>query len=247
MRCGTLLQTLIAALLLAAVVQAAPDRKTNMRLATVFAKIQAQLIADEGDQGGPSSSEAGAGRKLETATFGGGCFWCTEAVFGQLRGVEQVVSGYSGGRVPHPTYQQVLTGLTGHAEVVQIQYDPQVISYAKLLEVFWRTHDPTTLNRQGPDVGTQYRSVIFCHTPRQRELAERCQAILNRTRVFNAPVVTQVADFEAFYPAEKYHQDYFTQNRRASYCRYVIQPKMRQFRRDFREELDRGSSRDETR
>ena len=145
---------------------------------------------------------------LARATFAAGCFWCTEAVFQRLKGVRSVVSGYSGGSVENPTYRQVCTGTTGHAEAVQVTYDPAVISYEELLEAFWQTHDPTTRDRQGPDVGPQYRSVIFYHTDEQRRLAEHYKARLDAAHVFDAPVVTEVVPFEAFYPAEKYHRDY---------------------------------------
>ena len=171
------------------------------------------------------------------ATFGNGCFWCTEAVFEELHGVRKVVSGYTGGNVPNPTYQQVCTGLTGHAEAIQMEYDPSRISYAKLLEVFWRTHDPTTLNRQGPDKGTQYRSAVFFHDKDQQELAKRFKAKLNEARAFGKPVVTEVTKAAKFYPAERYHQDYFTLNGRAPYCRQMIAPKLSKFRRVFADEL----------
>ena len=156
--------------------------------------------------------------KLETATFGTGCFWCTEAVFDQLKGVHSVTSGYSGGNLSNPTYDQVCGGLTGHAEVVQIIYDPALISYADLLEVFWQTHDPTTLNRQGNDVGTQYRSAIFYHDDSQRKLAEHFRKNLNESGAFRSPVVTEITAYKNFYPAEKYHQDYFALNPNQPYC-----------------------------
>jgi len=176
-------------------------------------------------------------KDLEQATFGSGCFWCTEAVFQELKGVREVVSGYSGGTVPGPTYQQVCTGLTGHAEVVQITYDPKIITYTELLEVFWKTHDPTTLNRQGPDVGTQYRSVIFYHNDEQHRLAEHYKKELNAAGAFGAPVVTQIAPLLAFYPAEVDHQDYYSANPRKSYCRSVIRPKVEKLREVFKDKL----------
>lgn len=175
--------------------------------------------------------------KLETATFGAGCFWCTEAVFEQLEGVHSVVSGFSGGKLANPTYKQVLTGMTGHAEVVQITFDPQVISYKDLLEVFWKTHDPTTLNRQGPDVGTQYRSVVFYHSEEQKELAEFYKQRINQSKMFRSPVVTQIAPFEAFYPAEDYHQEYYERNGRQRYCYVYIRPKLEKFKKVFEEKL----------
>jgi len=184
-----------------------------------------------------AAASAQPAKDLEQATFGSGCFWCTEAVFQELKGVREVVSGYSGGMVPSPTYQQVCTGLTGHAEVVQITYDPKIITYTELLEVFWKTHDPTTLNRQGPDVGTQYRSVIFYHNDEQHRLAEHYKQKLNAAATFGAPVVTQIAPRLAFYPAEVYHQDYYSANPRKSYCRSVIRPKVEKVREVFKDKL----------
>ena len=171
--------------------------------------------------------------RREVATLGGGCFWCLEAVFEQLRGVEEVESGYSGGSVPDPTYRQVCTGTTNHAEVVQVTFDPAVLSYRELLEVFFATHDPTTPDRQGPDVGTQYRSVIFYHTPEQKRVAEEVIASLNGARVWDAPIVTQVVPFEKFYPAEDYHQGYFRANPGQGYCMAVVAPKVVKFRKQF--------------
>ena len=173
----------------------------------------------------------------EVATLGGGCFWCLEAVFQELRGVQEVVSGYSGGRVSDPTYQLVSTGATGHAEVVQVGFDPTVISLRELLEVFFTMHDPTTLNRQGPDAGTQYRSVIFYHSPEQRATAERTIAELNAAKLWNDPIVTQVTALERFYPAENYHQEYYRKNRDEPYCRVVIAPKVAKARTEFLEKL----------
>lgn len=192
--------------------------------------------AEESQTVNASEGEASSG-ELETATFGSGCFWCTEAVFQRLEGVEKVVSGYTGGHVENPTYEQVCTGLTGHAEVIQVQYDPKKITYPELLEVFWKTHDPTTLNRQGPDVGPQYRSAIFYHSEEQREQAEKYKQKLDAARIFNGPIVTEITAIEKFYPAEKYHQNYFNDNRRQSYCRFVITPKIKKFEAVFREKL----------
>lgn len=169
----------------------------------------------------------------EVATFGGGCFWCTEAVFLQLKGVHKVVSGYSGGTVPNPTYEQVLRGTTGHAEVIQVTFDPAVVSYPELLEVFWQTHDPTTPDRQGHDVGPQYRSVIFTHTANQAELAAGYKKKIDAAGVYPAPVVTQIVPFTAFYPAETYHQNYYATNPRQGYCRAVIKPKLDKLRQVF--------------
>lgn len=173
----------------------------------------------------------------ETATFGNGCFWCTEAIFKSLKGVETVESGYSGGKVKNPTYREVCTGETGHAEVIQITFDPSVISFEELLEVFWETHDPTTPNRQGADVGTQYRSAIFYHSPEQKEAAEKYKAELNRQNVYNKPVVTEITAFDMFYKAENYHQDYYANNPTQGYCQIVIVPKLEKFRKVFKDKL----------
>ncbi|MGI6209236.1 MAG: peptide-methionine (S)-S-oxide reductase MsrA [Anaerolineae bacterium] len=168
----------------------------------------------------------------EKATLGGGCFWCLEAVYELLRGVESVEPGYSGGGTPAPTYEQVCTGGTGHAEVVQITYDPDVISYQDLLDVFFSIHDPTTLNRQGADVGTQYRSVIFYHSPEQEKVARETIQRLTREQVWDAPIVTKVQPFEVFYPAEDYHREYFRRNPEQGYCRAVVAPKVAKFRKE---------------
>ncbi len=171
--------------------------------------------------------------KRETATLAGGCFWCLEAIFNDLQGVERVVSGYSGGHVPHPTYEQVCDDTTGHAEVVQIPFDPAVISYRDLLQVFFTVHDPTTLNRQGPDAGTQYRSAIFYHSPDQKATAEEVMRGLTEAGVWSDPIVTEVASFEVFYPAEDYHQRYFERNPNQPYCRMVVAPKVAKFRKQY--------------
>lgn len=173
----------------------------------------------------------------EVATLGGGCFWCLEAVFEQLRGVERVESGYAGGNAANPTYQQVCGGGTGHAEVVQITFDTQVISFADLLDVFFDIHDPTTLNRQGADVGTQYRSAIFFHSPEQKRVAEEKIAALNASGVYRVPVVTQLVPFEAFYRAEDYHQGYFRTNPYQGYCQAVVGPKVAKFRVHFADKI----------
>ncbi len=180
-----------------------------------------------------------AERKLETATLAGGCFWCVEAVFDDLRGVESVESGYTGGDVPSPSYQQVCTGATGHAEAVRIEFDPSVVSYRELLEVFFTVHDPTTLNRQGADVGTQYRSAIFYHTPEQRETAEQVIAELDAEKIWDAPIVTEIAAAGEFYPAEDYHQEYFANNPNQPYCRAVVAPKVAKFRQKYLAKLKR--------
>ena len=185
----------------------------------------------------PGRSDKGANpeanEKLERATLGNGCFWCTEAVFTELKGVKSAVSGYSGGQVKNPTYEQVSTGRSGHAEVIQVTFDPQVISFAKLLEVFFQTHDPTTLNAQGPDHGPQYRSAIFYHSEEQKQEAEEIIAKLEDAGAFDAPIVTEVTEFEKFYPAEGYHQEYFANNPRDRYCRAMIQPKLGKLRKAF--------------
>ncbi len=178
-------------------------------------------------------------RDRETATLAGGCFWCLEAVFLQLAGVERVVSGYAGGHVANPSYELVCTGTTGHAEVVQITYDPQVVSFEDLLRVFFTVHDPTTLNRQGPDTGTQYRSAIFYHTEEQRRTALEVIAELERGEMWGDPIVTEVVALDAFHPAEDYHQDYFSRNPDQPYCRAIVAPKVAQARRMFLERLKR--------
>ena len=173
----------------------------------------------------------------ETATLGGGCFWCLEAVFEQLRGVEKVESGYEGGSNPNPTYREVCAGTTGHAEVVRITYDPRVIAFRDLLDVFFVIHDPTTLNRQGADRGTQYRSVIFCHTPGQSEIARQTVAELNASGVWSQPIVTQIVPTEEFYKAEDYHQEYYRNNPDQPYCQAVVEPKVAKLRQKFLEKL----------
>lgn len=174
---------------------------------------------------------------LEVATLGGGCFWCLEAVFEQLRGVTKVESGYAGGTAAAPTYPQVCSGTTGHAEVVQVTFEPAVLSFGDLLDVFFASHDPTTLNRQGADVGTQYRSVIFIHNPAQEETARRRIAELNVAGIWDAPLVTEVAPFTAFYRAEDYHQGYFRHNPTQGYCQVVVAPKVAKFRKQFADRL----------
>lgn len=185
----------------------------------------------------PSEAQPARAANLETATFGAGCFWCVEAVFQRLKGVESVASGYSGGKVANPTYEQVCTGTTGHAEVCQITYDPRQLSFEQLLEVFWKTHDPTTLNRQGNDVGTQYRSVVFYHSEEQKKLAQQYKARLDSSGAFPAPIVTEIAPFTVFYKAEDYHQNYYRENPSQGYCRMVIAPKMEKFEKVFAEKL----------
>ena len=175
--------------------------------------------------------------KVSKATFGGGCFWCTEAVFDRLEGVVEVISGYAGGRVPSPSYKQVVGGSTGHAEVVQVTYNPDIVDYETLLEVFWKTHDPTTLNRQGNDIGTQYRSIILYHNPIQRALAEKYKQKLDVAGIYNAPIVTEIVSLEGFYEAGISHQDYYRNNPNAPYCKFVIQPKIDKLEKVFSDRL----------
>ncbi|HUS03882.1 MAG TPA: peptide-methionine (S)-S-oxide reductase MsrA [Chitinophagaceae bacterium] len=178
------------------------------------------------------------GTNIETATFGTGCFWCTEAVFQQLDGVIKVVSGYSGGHVKNPTYEQVCDKRTGHAECLDIEYDTTKITFDELLEVFWKSHDPTTLNRQGNDEGPQYRSVIFYHNEEQKEKAEKYKAVLDNSKVFDKPVVTEISPFTIFYPAENYHQDYYNNHGSQPYCSYIIRPKIEKIKMLFKDKLN---------
>jgi peptide-methionine (S)-S-oxide reductase len=188
---------------------------------------------DKADRGGDQPPSG----KYDTATFGAGCFWCVEAVFQRLNGVVSVKSGYSGGTVKNPSYKEVCGGSTGHAEVAQIVYDPSVVSYDELLEVFWKTHDPTTMNRQGNDVGTQYRSAIFYHNEEQKKKAEKYKEEINRSGAYPAPVITEISPLKNYYPAEDYHQNYYNQNGGQSYCQYVIQPKVEKFEKIFKSKL----------
>lgn len=176
-------------------------------------------------------------KKMEIATFGSGCFWCSEAIFEKLKGVKSVESGYSGGHDKNPTYTEVCKGTTGHAEVIQIKYNPDIITYKDLLEVFWQTHDPTTLNRQGADVGTQYRSVIFYHNQQQKQLAEEYKKKLDDAGIYNKPIVTEISEFSVFYKAEDYHQDYYKNNKAQSYCSFVITPKLDKFKKVFKDKI----------
>jgi peptide-methionine (S)-S-oxide reductase len=171
------------------------------------------------------------------ATFGAGCFWCVEAVFQDLEGVQQVISGYEGGKTKNPTYKEICTGTTGHAEVIQVVYDPNVVTYETLLEVFFITHDPTTLNRQGNDRGTQYRSAIFYHNDDQKRLAEAAKIAAEQTGVWHNPIVTEIAPTTVFYPAENYHQNFYKDNESYPYCIFVVAPKVQKFRKEFKERL----------
>lgn len=175
--------------------------------------------------------------KLDTATFGSGCFWCSEAIFERVKGVHKVISGYSGGTTENPSYEQVCTGKTRHAEVCQILFDPSVVSFADLLKIFWKTHDPTTLNRQGADEGTQYRSVIFYHSEEQKKLAEHYKVELDNSGAWENPIVTEISLFTKFYSAEAYHQNYFANNPTQGYCSFVIAPKVEKFEKVFKEKL----------
>lgn len=176
-------------------------------------------------------------KKLETATLANGCFWCTEAIFQLLEGVESVISGYSGGNLKNPTYREITTGRTGHAEVIQIQFDLNVVTFQEILDVFFSTHDPTTLNRQGNDIGTQYRSAIFYHSTEQKEIAEKFIAALSEAGVFERPIVTEVVGFDVFYKAENYHQNYYNNNRNQGYCLAVINPKLEKFIKKYKDKL----------
>ncbi len=187
-----------------------------------------------------NASDDGETASTAVATFGAGCFWCVEAVFQRLVGVLSVEPGYAGGRTDNPTYEAVCTGRTGHAEVCQIRYDPAQISYDELLEVFWKTHDPTTLNRQGPDVGTQYRSVIFYHDDQQRRIAEQRKRELGLSGAWNAPIVTEIRPLGKFFKAESYHQNYYRTNPTQGYCQYVIRPKMDKFEKVFQGKLKKA-------
>jgi peptide-methionine (S)-S-oxide reductase len=223
---------------------------TILPIIALVAILFGGILTMSSDKGSSRKKETGVARTagvhetksvepdgLERATFGSGCFWCTEAVYQQLKGVHSVVSGYSGGHVANPTYEQVCSETTGHAEVIQVAYDPNAISFPELLEVFWATHDPTTLNRQGHDVGTQYRSAIFYHTEQQREQAEHYKQKLSESEAFDSPIVTEIAPFKQFYPAEAYHQNYYADNPRQPYCAAIIRPKLDKFKSVFKEKL----------
>nr|WP_319265617.1 peptide-methionine (S)-S-oxide reductase MsrA [uncultured Draconibacterium sp.] len=182
-------------------------------------------------------SNSGMSKDLQKATLGGGCFWCTEAIYLELKGVVDVKPGYSGGHVKNPTYKQVCEGTTGHAEVVQITFDPEVVSFSEILEVFFMTHDPTTLNRQGNDVGPQYRSAIFYHNEKQKEVAERVIDLFEKEEVYSKPIVTEVTGFDKFYVAEDYHINYYARNKTQGYCQFVVAPKLEKFKKIFKDQL----------
>ena len=204
---------------------------------SVFAACSLAVTGNHNDSAKGEEKSMNSTGKKEVATLAGGCFWCLEAVYNDLRGVEKVVSGYSGGRVANPTYEQVTTGKTGHAEVVQITFDPQVLTFKELVEVFFTIHDPTTLNRQGADVGTQYRSAIYYHSPEQKEVADKAIADISAAKIWKNPIVTEVTKLDVFYPAEEYHQRYYERNPNQGYCRMVIEPKVIKFRRQFMSKL----------
>lgn len=210
---------------------AAPERECSLRLEGEMLNESAAQTQNGGDKRRADAREV--------ATLAGGCFWCLEAVYELLRGVEKIEPGYSGGHVPNPSYDQVCTGTTGHAEVVQVTFDPDVISFRELLDVFFTIHDPTTLNRQGMDVGTQYRSAIFYHSPEQEETAKQVIAQLEAEKLWDQPVVTEVTSFEVFYPAEEYHREYYRRNPSQGYCRAVIAPKVAKARKVFLDRLKR--------
>ena len=206
-------------------------------LATLFSCAQKQKSKKDISKNMTTNTNGSVNTATDTATFGTGCFWCTEAIFQQLEGVVSATSGYSGGHVNNPTYKEVCTGTTGHAEVLQVVYDPSKITFDELLEVFWQTHDPTTLNRQGNDVGPQYRSVVFYHNNEQKEKAEKYKAELDKSGAFNNPIVTEISPFTKFYAAEDYHQDYYNLNGAEPYCNIVIRPKVEKFKKVFKSKL----------
>lgn len=212
-----------------------------MKTILIFPLLCIMLLACSADEPhsipSKKSKQMNTNAQTDTATFGAGCFWCVEAVFQNLEGVQSVTSGYSGGSVSNPSYKEVCNGTTGHAEVCQIVYNPQKISFETLLEAFWGTHDPTTLNRQGNDVGTQYRSSIFYHSDEQKKTAEEYKAQLNKSGAWDKPLVTEIVKFEKFYPAEDYHQNYFNENGQQSYCQFVIRPKVEKFKKMFKDKL----------
>lgn len=218
--------------------KSASNRKATKPAATAKREPAGDEAASDAQAAdAPAKDAAEESAELETATFGMGCFWCGEAVFQQLKGVRSVTSGYTGGAVKDPSYEQVCSGLTGHAEVVQLEFDPKVISFDELLEVFWQTHDPTTPNRQGADIGTQYRSAIFYHNDKQKELAEHYKSELEAEHAFRKPIVTEITELSAFYPAEEYHQNYYNTHRKDGYCSAIIRPKVAKVKKVFHDKL----------
>ena len=201
--------------------------KAYLTIAAVLAAFSLSFSQTKKSDQKPMNNE------LQVATFGAGCFWCTEAVFLNVKGVSKVVSGYEGGKVKNPSYREVCTGETGHAEVTQITFDPSKVTFEELLEVFWNTHDPTTLNKQGADEGTQYRSVVFYHDDVQKKTAEAYKKQLEASHVYKSPIVTEISAASTFYPAEDYHQNYYALNSNQGYCQYVIRPKVEKFKKQF--------------
>ena len=210
-------------------------RSLMITLATIVLTAGFSVAQKTTQQKNAISKKESMGNQL--ATFGSGCFWCTEAIFLNVDGVTKVESGYSGGKVKNPTYKEVCSGLTGHAEVVQITYDPSKVTYDELLEIFWKTHDPTTLNRQGADEGTQYRSVVYYHDDEQKKLAEYYKKKLTDEKVFDDPIVTEISPLAVFYKAEDYHQNYYNLNSKQPYCSFVITPKLEKFKKVFKDKL----------
>lgn len=241
-RVATVLVTLILSMAWMAPASAAD--KAPRKKAKPAAKKAADTDSESSSDKSSSSDSAAADKddapgKLETATFGQGCFWCAEAVFQQIKGVKSIVSGYSGGEVPNPTYEMVGTGLTGHAEVVEITFDPKVVSYEELLDVFWHSHDPTQLNAQGPDHGTQYRSIILYHNEQQKETAEKSKAAQMKSGHFKRKIVTEIAEFTKFYAAEDYHQNYFKSHPENPYCYELIRPKVNKVKKLFKNKVSK--------
>lgn len=214
--------------------------KKSVVFVFIFSFLSCNLSADKKDENNMVTQNIEGMKGLELATLGNGCFWCTEAIFEQLEGVSKVESGYAGGTVKNPSYKEVCTGNTGHAEVIRLTYDPKVISFREILDVFFNTHDPTTLNRQGADVGTQYRSVIFYHNDGQKEEAESMIEALEKEKVFDSKIVTEVTAINNYYVAENYHQDYYNNNKNQGYCRMVINPKLEKFTKKYKSKLKRN-------
>lgn len=214
--------------------------KNSMIFVFICSFLSCNLSADKKETNKQLTQSLQLMDGLELATFGNGCFWCTEAVFEQLEGVSKVESGYAGGQVKNPTYKEVCTGNTGHAEVIRLTFDPKVITYNEILDVFFSTHDPTTLNRQGADVGTQYRSAIFYHNKEQKAAAEKMIADLEKEKVFNSKIVTEVTEVNNYTVAEKYHQDYYNNNKNQGYCRMVINPKLEKFKKKYQSKLKKN-------
>lgn len=214
--------------------------KKSVVFVFIFSFLSCNLSADKKDENNMVTQNIERMKGLELATLGNGCFWCTEAIFEQLEGVSKVESGYAGGTVKNPSYKEVCTGNTGHAEVIRLTYDPKVISFREILDVFFNTHDPTTLNRQGADVGTQYRSVIFYHNDGQKEEAESMIEALEKEKVFDSKIVTEVTAINNYYVAENYHQDYYNNNKNQGYCRMVINPKLEKFTKKYKSKLKRN-------